>query len=185
MNMADIVNLKLELRYKPARSTQYVVIPITITEDVAKCFSPLSPSHDFPFLPEEAARAIQQKQDRRELAKYIGDVLADVLLEQISGQDPVKGYSPEENRQFYAEEAGPKAGFMKKTMLGLIVVAALVQGCVNQPPIEHRLNDAYHRGFCDGRLQEIELARTNRLVVGGVMFPPGYSYIVVPDQGAK
>lgn len=99
MEMLKTAEIKLVFRLPGKLNFQEV--PMVIEVDAVPGIAPLSRNHDVPFMPKEHAMARQQIEERERIASHLGRVFAAKILEELKKQDPVNGYSPEENDKFY------------------------------------------------------------------------------------
>ena len=74
---------------------------IQIDRTLARCLAPLSKNHDAPFDPWAHRDAEQQRVDRLALARSIAASITNAIMEEAASQDPIRGYTPEENKAFY------------------------------------------------------------------------------------
>jgi hypothetical protein len=73
---------------------------VQIDRYVGRCFEPLHKDHDFPGMLDARADAWRQREERRRLAADVARTLTAALLEAVEAEDPRKGYSAKENREW-------------------------------------------------------------------------------------
>jgi len=74
---------------------------IQIDEPEARCLAQLPKDHDFPGIIGAMSGARCQREQRMKLAEKISQSITEAIMDEIEAQDPIKGYQPEEYREFY------------------------------------------------------------------------------------
>jgi hypothetical protein len=99
MNPYEISTVRISLRWHG----RDIVKEVQIDPHQARCLAPLHKDHDFPGMPGAYREAMEQREERRALARAISNALTGAIMEEVTSQDPRNGYTPAENREFYRD----------------------------------------------------------------------------------
>lgn len=104
--MSNEPKARIEVRYITARGKSCEVW-YTIEPFEFSCFDPLPRDRELDFMPESQRRAYLQTRERYKMAEMLAGPLAHKLIEAISKQDTVNGYSREEWDKMHAPAPTP------------------------------------------------------------------------------
>lgn len=93
-------NLEIVVEVRLPRSGKSLRAATQMHEHIfSESFAPLPRDRELPWAISEREQAARQKAMRREIARTLGNQLAEKLIELIENEDPQYGYLPEEWRR--------------------------------------------------------------------------------------